>query len=352
MTAAPAVKTGRNTSMECCKLVAAFFVIFNHAPLPGNLGKIIDCLGHFAVPMFFAISGYFNYQATGKQIRRRTWHIVKLLVIGTVAHLCYGCLATELNGGSTIAYLRAAIPDPIEVLNFIVLHKHPYAGHLWYLVALIACYLVFYAYTRFCETGRVNYRPFYILCLGLFCVTFALDTITSATSLEEVSFFARNGWFAGLPMFGFGLFLHQYQERIFRAFQLPGRKLFLLILAGAALSILQSQTTGIGMLPLGTLISVAALMLFLISHPKVPVISPAMERLVLSFGPISTWIYLLHLVFVLFYGSFCQPYFAALWGEMEPYLGPVLIAAVSLVTAVVCEVLSQAFRGMRKKRAK
>ena len=80
-------RSARNQSMECCKLVASFFVVFIHARFPGDLGGLMDCLGHFAVPLFFMISGYFNYRASGEDVTRRTIHIVKLLLLGTGAFL-------------------------------------------------------------------------------------------------------------------------------------------------------------------------------------------------------------------------------------------------------------------------
>lgn len=330
-------KSTRNESMECWKMIAAFLVVFNHASFPGTLGSIIVHLGGFAVPIFFMICGYFNFQATSEQVARRTKHIAELLLIGTLSYIVWGCIATELEGGSSIAYLRAAIPDPDEIVRWLILHVHPYAGHLWYLNASIAVYLVFYVYTRFANTDTICYRPFYILCLIQFAIVFAMDTATSAWSAENVHLFARCGWFAGLPMFGAGLFLREHQERIFSAFSLSGWKLVLSAILGAMLTILQGRTTGLGVLPFGTLIGVVSIMLFLVSHPVVPIKSKTAKRLIMKFGPISTWIYIVHLIFVLCYERFLLVPFTTFFGEKEPFLYPLLILCASIVTAVLCE---------------
>lgn len=337
--------TSRNESMECWKLIASFLVVFNHASFPGKLGGILVELGGFAVPIFFMICGYFNFQANSGQIARRTKHIVKLLLIGTFAYILWGCIATELEGGSTIAYLRAAIPDPDEIVRWIVLHVHPYAGHLWYLNASIAVYLVFYGYTRFMGAGRINYRPFYLLCLFLFAISFALDTVASAAGTESSGLFTRCGWFVGLPMFGVGLFIREYQERIFSAFRLPGWKLLLLAIAGAAFTVLQGSTVGIEVLPFGTLVGVISLMLFLVSHPHVPAKSDTVKKLILELGPLSTWIYLLHLLFILCYEQCLRETFVTAFGEKEPYIYPLLILCASVLSGILCQVISH----LRKK---
>lgn len=345
-------RSARNQSMECCKLVASFFVVFIHARFPGDLGGLMDCLGHFAVPLFFMISGYFNYRASGEDVTRRTIHIVKLLLLGTGAHLLYGCVATELNGGSTIMYLRSMIPGPGELIELLVLHKHPIAGHLWYLNALIVCYLVFLLYTRFWDRDTIDYRPFYGLCLCLFTVCFVCEVILPVAGGEVPYLVCRNGWLIGLPMFAAGLFLHEYQDRIFRVFRFTAKTFLLLILGGLLLSVLQWKASRIGLLPFGMLLTIPGLMLFLVSHPRVPVRSEKAQRAVLKCGPLSTWIYLFHLIFTLFYEEFCKQPLAAVLGGKEPYLFPLIVLAMSVLTAIVWDSLLGLGKKLLRSRKK
>lgn len=335
----------RNQSMECVKLLASIFVVFNHIPLPGSIGSALYCLSDFAVPMFFMICGYFNYQADTRAITRRMLHILKLLLIATMLHLLWGCIATELDGGSTIAYLRAWIPDPDEVVKFFVLHMHPYAGHLWYLIASAATYLVFLLYTRFFEEKPVNYQPFYTLALCLFTVCFASEFFCPILGTQS-PFECRNGWFLGIPMFAAGLFIREYQARIFRCFSLTTGKLLLLIVGGMAFSLLQWRSFSNGLLSLGTFVMVVALMLFLVSHPEVPVRSRAAKACISSFGTISTWVYLLHLLVILIYDDLLSNTFSETFGELAAWFGPLFVLLVSLLAAVFCHL----FLLMWKKR--
>ena len=56
------MKPARNGIVSAYKLIAACAVVFIHFPFPGAFGKWVDCLARFAVPLFFAISGYYAYR--------------------------------------------------------------------------------------------------------------------------------------------------------------------------------------------------------------------------------------------------------------------------------------------------
>ena len=209
----------RNQSMEVCKFIASLFVVFIHAPFPGTLGSFADCLARFAVPMFFMITGYFNFEASSQQIVRRIKHLLLLFLIGALFRQLCECICIELSDGSTIAHLRSLLPEMQEVFKLIILHIPPYTGNLWYLAAILTCYLIFWGFTRFQEDGgKVSYRPFYTLCMCAFSLFFLLDILLPVSGSSDFPVSPRNGWLFGLSMFGTGLFLHQFQDKLFRVF--------------------------------------------------------------------------------------------------------------------------------------
>lgn len=340
-----AVKPQRNLTMECVKLLASFFVVFAHATFPGRVGTLIVTFAGFPVPMFFMIAGYFNYGADCAAIRRRLKHILSLILMGTLIYLVWGAVSTELAGGSTIAYLRAWLPDPIEIVHWIVLHAHPYAGQLWYLNAAAFCYLLFWGYTKFYEGDALDYRPLYRLSMGMGLVLFFFGILAPIAGMES-PVHLRNGYVLGLPMFGLGLFLRERQADIFARFGLTDKRLLAIMLAGIAFTVLQWYCTGVGILAFGLLFSVVALMLLMISHPRVP---HWLEGPAKHFGAISTWIYITHLAMVLAYVELLQQPMQALLGEAEPWLCPLVVLALSIVAAVVADQLSAMRRRLRKK---
>ena len=120
----------RNQSMECFKMIAAIVVVLLHQPFPGQLGTVVSVVGSIAVPMFFTITGYFNYGADREAVIRRLKHLLRLYLIVIVTTVVCGVVSTELRGGSTIAFLRTFPPDLEEFMRLLILHQEPRNGQL------------------------------------------------------------------------------------------------------------------------------------------------------------------------------------------------------------------------------
>lgn len=91
-------KLQRNQTLECCRILAAVFVVFLHVPFPGTVGKTVNCLARLAVPLFFAISGWFSYGAEGRKLLRRMGRI--LLLTQQHPTVPEGCSAERLPGSA------------------------------------------------------------------------------------------------------------------------------------------------------------------------------------------------------------------------------------------------------------
>lgn len=330
------IKPARNQSMECCKMVASILVVFLHVPFPGEIDGFVKSFSGFAVPMFFAISGYFNYGADQKALSRRLKHLLKLYITAICVTFLWGCIRTELHGGSTIAFLRQFLPKPEEIAAWFLFQLDPRLGQLWYLLSACLCYVFLRVYVGFFSEGEVDYRPLYAIAFSLFSVFFALGILAPVCGVDVPYLLYRNGWFMGLPMFTLGIFIHNHQERIFESFHFTGRKLVLLILAAILLSILQWRTMETGQLTLGALIEVVLLMLLLVSHPTITAGAWG-TSLIAKFGAWSTYVYLFHVTLLQVYSTYCQAPVSAALGSAEEFLRPMLVAAMSLLFAIVFE---------------
>lgn len=49
----------RNKYIDAAKALACIFVVLIHCMFPGKIGLVFRALARFAVPLFFAVSGYF-----------------------------------------------------------------------------------------------------------------------------------------------------------------------------------------------------------------------------------------------------------------------------------------------------
>lgn len=329
--------------MELAKLIASFFVLFIHVPFPEEYGILVDGIGRFAVPMFFAITGYFNYQADSGRIRKWTKHLIGLYILAVALHLLWGCIVTEAKGGSTVAYLIQAIPDPDEFIRWLVVQTDPFSGQLWYLNSAIVTYGIFGLYVRFYGDGPADYRPLYFAAFSLFAVYFGFCVVTAVEQGTEL-LSSRNAWFTGIPMFTLGLFVREHQERIFRNYSLTAAKLWALIVVGVLLVVLEWDAIGISGMPLGTLLVIAGVFLLLVSHPEIA----GGSKLILKCGPWSTWIYILHLIVYSGYRLVCQEALTFRLGEtMEGWLRPLIVLTVSFLAAIVADSVATAVKRLQ-----
>ena len=338
-------RTQRNQTMELFKLLAAVLVVFMHVPFPGELGGLLTCLGSVAVPYFFMVTGYFNYGAKSKDVERRMVHIICLLVIGRFIYALYDVLVVELNHGSTIAYLRTQLPDlrGVAAWLFNQLRLPPEVGHLWYLNAAILCYGVYWMYIRFVAEERNRYQGFYLLSLCLFPIFFAKGVVGEGYC-DEI----RNAWFFGIPFFGAGLFLHQYQERIVDAYNLNNQKLVAITAIGLVLTVIQWKGQGENMLPLGMLIALFPIFLLLLAHPRISTKS-WVEKLSRKCGRMSAWIYIFHMAVRFFYEAFLCGWVCSKMGTAETFAKPIIVLSITLLWAFIWDCFANLWRRMRMR---
>lgn len=123
-----------------------------------------------------------------------------------------------------------------------------------------------------------------------------------------------------------------------------------IVAGGMGFSILEAETVGIGVLPFGMYVAVAALMLLAVSYPVLSRSGGLFHAFLKHCGSISTWIYLFHVFFITKYEELLKPWMESVSGEAEPYLFPILILAASVGNAIVWEVGSSLLKTRRKGR--
>ena len=313
-----ALKSGtRNLSLECWKLLAACFVVFLHIPFPGVFGQVTVCLSRFAVPLFFAVSGWFSFGASAEKLKRRFGHILLLELLGDALYVSWRCIRDHLSGETLLMGLRYQLPDLEAVKLWLFWNVDPFAGHLWYLSATCLCYAVLWVYTRL---DRKNHKALYISGLVLLLCSFAMGEFSRLTGIRVDYRICRSGLFTGLPVFLLGHFLGQHRKKLER-FGLPT------VLTGIAFSILEWKTLGSHDLYIGSVLTAAGILLASSRHPGVPA---RLTGAASVFGSISTVVYLVHLLLQEIYGHYFQYALEMKLGSMEPWLRPLLILAASL----------------------
>ena len=306
-------KLHRNETLECCRILAAVFVVFLHVPFPGLVGKTVNCLARFAVPLFFAISGWFSYGAKPEKLLRRMGKIWLLEAVGIGL--------TVLSKG-----FRVGLPDAAALSKWLLLNVDPFAGHLWYLSAMACCYGFLWLYTRLACRNRKNYLPLYGLSGLLLACHFAMGNFADFTGIRVDYTLYRNAWFFGIPMFSMGLFLREFSGK------LPRKGTWAALILGFVLSLAERWILGPSDLPVAMPLAVAAILLLTAEHPALPENRPVLRRAAAHFGAMSTVVYLVHLII-----SEALPL-------ENPMLRPLAVAALSLMTAAAWVLLRKAVR--------
>ena len=330
------ISAKKNETLDICKMVAAFFVVCIHVCFPGAFGRMILCIGRFAVPLFFAVSGYFSYGiSSGKAVKR----CVRLLKINAICiGLCFlwTLFETRYVGTSTLERWLGMIPSIKALVDWMFLHLNPFGSHLWYLTAIVVCYGVLAIYVRFFGSEQVEYRPFYLVGVFLFIVQFAVGDLLRLFIDNIPYYLFRNGWFIGLPMFILGIFLREYQDRMIENYHLSSVTLLLLFLSGSALSALQWERFGPRELPVGAIVQVIAIILFAQLHPTVARKSRSVRQMVASLGFLSLFTYIAHLYIANLYAMFLvHPIIDIVGWQAESWMRPLLVFGLTIAAGIL-----------------
>lgn len=313
-----AIKTNtRNLTLEYCKLTAACFVVFLHIPFPGSFGALVKCLSRFAVPLFFAVSGWFSHGAAPKKLLRRLKHILLLELTGDGLYIAWRCIREILSGEVLLWSLLNQIPDLQDLKLWLLFNVDPFGGHLWYLSATALCYILLWLYLSL-GNEKKTCLPLYVLGGVLLGVCLAMGEFSPVTGLHVDYRVYRSGIFLGVPMFLMGMFLREHR------LSLRG---WPMVAAGIPLCILEWQCFGGSDLYIGSVLTAAGILLLADRYPALPCCRYSLSA---SFGPVSTTVYLIHLLLQELYDFFLLENMTSL-GAAEPWLRPLLILSASMV---------------------
>lgn len=326
----------KNLSLDFVKLIASCLVVFIHAKFPGRLGSLVACLARFAVPFFFAVSGYYSFGVDRYRIQKRMGHVLKLHLIAIILVVLIDCAGLTLP--DFMNYIRGDILlTKNEWLRWILVQDVPYGDQIWFLTALLQSYGILWVYTVFWEGRTQKNVPLYQAAFALFAIFCTMTQFFRLEGLEIPLHCYRNSWLFGLPMFAAGMFLHEYKDQIWHNFRLTDTKLVLLILLGAMLSVLDEMAGDSGELPSGMILLVPALLLYLSSHPQLPIKAVWVQKIASRFGVMSTAVYILHVPVKKLYYLLFPEGLGSVFGSLLGYVYPLVILTITFIGALFWE---------------
>lgn len=198
---------GRNLWLDLFKLCMCWMIISIHFVWDTYSYHPIYRL---AVPMFFAISGYFNYRKDPEArcsgavtfIKRSA----KYMAMGFGFYIVFDFIMCYVDGNGVGYYFTTLFYENF-LFDFLFLNRPiTYSGaQLWFLIALFVVSLVHYGLVRF---GKEKWYR-YIVPIGLCIQLFFGAYMRLFQDTDMPIRYTRNAWFNGLPFFGLGYLLAQ-----------------------------------------------------------------------------------------------------------------------------------------------
>lgn len=290
----------RNHGLDAAKAVAAYFVILLHIRFPGRTGEILNVLARFAVPFFFMVSGYFCYGKKGNMLHKmpgKIIHVLSLIAVSYPFYFVWQCIQRTIEGKDVQTWALKLFQRE-HILDFLKYNYSLVKYHLWFLPALLYCYLLFAAVEKL-RLHRAACLLIPILLLLLFRME-AANIVAKGTYRPRVY---RNYLYTGFPFFMLGYLIHRmesvWKKRMSAWFPIE------LIILGAGLSIAEYWRAGMQELFVGSVFLATGVFLAAVKDPE----RRAPKWLAEIGGRDAFFIYLFHLAV------------ADMWMDLVKYFG-------------------------------
>lgn len=275
----------KNYTLELLKLFASYMVVFIHVKFYGELGVAIETLARFAVPLFFLISGYYSYRIQPEKILERAKNILNLSILAVGSYTVFNIVTFLLKGKVGRVFLYLAKYLDVTRLGKLVIFNVPIsAGHLWFLLALIYVYLVFYWMT----VSRFNEKAMFILSFVLLGGHLLLGEGLSMVGIRLPLWLVRNFALMGMPFFVLGLFTRKYENKLHN---IPNVALIILAVIGGLEAVISRHFFGRNEMYIGSLLMLFALVVWFIKYANIQY--PAFIN---ALSGCSTYIYIFHVM--------------------------------------------------------
>lgn len=309
------------------KGLACISVVFVHVHFPGITGIVVHrSFSSFAVPLFLMIAGYFAFGKDESVIKRRFFKILKIFLWSYAVFLVLHILF-KIPQGAVVEWLSLNF-DYTTPIKYIVFCTIDFAIPLWYLIAMVETYFVWYFVVKHKKEHCVVFAiPFLFV--------FKVVLTTYCESMHVPWMFKMNFLSEAMSFFLFGYFLHS-KENLFKS--IPYSVLLLTLFAGCAFAAYNvASEAPVKMFSLGTLFYSLAVFVIAIKIPNKTYCRP----LEYIGDKLSLNVYIFHPIIGLVMLRLCQSLFGInLQAGLLGWLRPFAVVVLSIVVAQILECLN------------
>lgn len=287
----------RNESFDCIRLIAFIGVIFLHLNVTIDMATnetmgSINAVVRFAVPYFFAITGFFLCNAEPYAMGRGFRKEVVFVACSVAAYLIasyYGFWQWQGVGTSAPASLFF---ESDWVPDFLKWNSFGFAYHLWFLFALLYGYVILILW-KSCRLPNIIF-----VLLGMAMMAYRMYLFEFGGVVDSLADPASSFVFLGFPSLAFGMLLSLVSKWLSK---IPAPISLVVVVLGAWASIQEALEYGLQEIYVGSLIVVLGLFALCLRcpHPfsRIPVLRQV--KILAKFGGMPAGIaYVVHLAIV------------------------------------------------------
>ena len=328
----------QNNTLNFLKGLACLAIVWMHTNSGGLVNQVIVCMARFGIPVFFMVSGYFTYKEKKvdytKVLAKKIIHILKLIVIATLVYVIWQWVVDPLIKTGHVPNVLNSMErsaSSLNAFNILVLNINPFCGILWFLNALLYCYLIWLIIAKVKDKRVIYILAIIILFIGIFTRAFIQYNHTIPEEIN-INYF-RNWFFMGLPFFTIGYLIHNYQERIVKIFK--PKYMIVAAIIGMVMSFAERLVVPLEVF-VGTVIVSVALFIFVVEKPdliKIPVINRVGERF-------CFFIYIAHII--------VRDIVLAIFDKAE-INNKVVLWIMPIIVFALCYILAMCYYAIRDK---
>lgn len=334
-------------SIDLLKGMGCIAVVLIHVRFPRPLNEPLRAACRFAVPLFFAVSGFFfarRRTCSLESIARKLRHTLLLALASTVALSALVVIQGWVDPNFSVVGLFKANATAERAAKFLVINAPPPPlVHLWFVWSLVYCYLFcliwFKNGTRLWTVSPIGA----VLLIGMVAFHEFIPRFGSAplVPLSGVSIRICDIFlFKALPFFLLGMWFRRLEGSILTWHMSPTACVALAV-AGGAMAVAEYKVLGVSQFYIGSCLTVAAMFIWAIRNP-----GDGWKPVVFIGRRLSFLVYVLHVAVWQFLAILLRRFHADSLLIVR-WMLPVMVVALSLLVALA---LNWAWRNVVEKR--
>lgn len=346
----------RWNSFDIIKGAACIAVVLIHYQFTGVLtecGTAVKAMCRFAVPAFFGVSGFFlpsGGEISRKGVQKKIKHVLEIIALSTACYFAFNLLWNRvLVVQEDFAAYAAGLVQPARIVKFFVTNDPFVYAHLWFLLALLYCYLFAYLLMNRPRKARVCMWTGPVFLLGMIFLQEFSDVVPfrkvlSIPGSDQKVMLCNMFLFRALPFFLLG-YMARVQEEKLRALRINNAVLLGAMIAGCMIACAEWVLVGKScQFYLGSYLTVFAMFIWAIKNPEAN--CPPLRYIGRN---LSLYVYVLHIAI----GKICDLYMSKKgMTQSMPYalLRPLIVLGVSMLAGWILLKVTQTLAKSREKQ--